>query len=262
MAGYAKDHLDNEVQGTTRYWSKSGGPIPTKRATALKQLLGYPVALAVLAPVTIDSTYTSDFNEAAQDAIGLMVANSSKVTLTYVDATPSLTADIVAGSLGPVDIANRTRVWPLDLAAGFQTAGTGTKLISNGFAINYVDAETGSWRWQVPIPADLVTGTVALYLNWDTVPTTGNALWLASIGSTNAGAVHSATNMLNAVTSLVAVAGTTNVQTQTIFNSTSNVTAGRGDIAVALTRVGGDATDTVNANVLLRAIWLEYTADS
>jgi hypothetical protein len=43
-------------------------------------------------------------DERAQDAVGAMAANSSKVSLTYVDATPSLTADIVAGSLVNADI--------------------------------------------------------------------------------------------------------------------------------------------------------------
>lgn len=41
----------------------------------------------------------SDFTEAAQDAVGAMAANSARVTLTYVDATPSLTADLVADSV-------------------------------------------------------------------------------------------------------------------------------------------------------------------
>lgn len=44
-------------------------------------------------------------DERAQDAVGAMVANSSKVSLTYVDGTPSLTADIVAGSLVNADIS-------------------------------------------------------------------------------------------------------------------------------------------------------------
>jgi len=43
-------------------------------------------------------------DERAQDAIGAMVADSSKVSLTYVDGTPSLTADIIAGSLVNADI--------------------------------------------------------------------------------------------------------------------------------------------------------------
>jgi len=44
-------------------------------------------------------------DERAQDAIGLMATDSSKVSLTYVDATPSLTADIVAASLVNADIS-------------------------------------------------------------------------------------------------------------------------------------------------------------
>ncbi len=43
-------------------------------------------------------------DERAQDAVGAMVSNSSKVSLTYVDGTPSLTADIVSGSLVNADI--------------------------------------------------------------------------------------------------------------------------------------------------------------
>jgi len=46
--------------------------------------------------------YFSD--ERAQDAVGAMVANSSKVSLTYVDGAPSLTADIIAGSLVNADV--------------------------------------------------------------------------------------------------------------------------------------------------------------
>ncbi len=208
------------------------------------------------------STVITDFNEAAQDAVGAMVANSTKVSLTYVDATPSLTADINAGSLGPVDIANRTRVWPIDVGAGFQTAGTGTKTTSNGLGIQYLDTETGTWRWSLPIPADLVTGQVTLYLQWATALTTGNVLWLISVGSTGAGVAHSATNISNALTSLVTVNGTTLLQTQTTFPSTNNVTAGLGDIAVAVSRIGGDVSDTAAGTIVLYALWISYTADS
>lgn len=38
-------------------------------------------------------------DELAQDAVGGMAANSARVTLTYVDGTPSLTADLVAASV-------------------------------------------------------------------------------------------------------------------------------------------------------------------
>lgn len=46
--------------------------------------------------------YFSD--ERAQDAVGAMVDDSSKVSLTYTDGTPSLVADIIAGSLVNADI--------------------------------------------------------------------------------------------------------------------------------------------------------------
>ena len=41
---------------------------------------------------THTSGAVSDFTEAAQDAVGAMVANSTSINLAYVDATPSLTA--------------------------------------------------------------------------------------------------------------------------------------------------------------------------
>ncbi len=51
------------------------------------------------------SAVITDFNEAAQDAVGAMVANSSTVTLTYVDGTPSLTAAHISGSIPIADLA-------------------------------------------------------------------------------------------------------------------------------------------------------------
>ena len=56
-------------------------------------------------------------DERAQDAIGSMVANSSKVSLTYVDGTPSLTADIVADSLVNADINSSAAIALSKLAA-------------------------------------------------------------------------------------------------------------------------------------------------
>lgn len=44
---------------------------------------------------TISSSDVSDFTEAAQDAIGAMVASSNSITLTYTDGTPSLVASNV-----------------------------------------------------------------------------------------------------------------------------------------------------------------------
>jgi hypothetical protein len=43
----------------------------------------------------IDHTYISDFDEEAQDAVGGILANTSSITLTYNDSTPSISAAIV-----------------------------------------------------------------------------------------------------------------------------------------------------------------------
>ena len=49
--------------------------------------------------VTIDSTITQYTDEMAQDAVGGILVDSSEIDFTYSDATPSITASIVAGSI-------------------------------------------------------------------------------------------------------------------------------------------------------------------
>jgi hypothetical protein len=44
-------------------------------------------------------------NERAQDAVGAIVGDSTKIAITYDDATPTITADIIPGSLEDADIA-------------------------------------------------------------------------------------------------------------------------------------------------------------
>lgn len=53
-----------------------------------------------LAFSTIDHSYISDFDEAAQDAVGGILVDSSRIDFTYSDSTPSITADIIANSIG------------------------------------------------------------------------------------------------------------------------------------------------------------------
>lgn len=56
----------------------------------------------------VTSAKITDFTEAAQDAVGAMVADTATVDLTYTDGTPELKADVVAGSIGPTQLANTT----------------------------------------------------------------------------------------------------------------------------------------------------------
>lgn len=59
----------------------------------------------------ITSAKVTDFVEAAQDAVGAMVADTATIDLTYTDGTPELKADVVAGSIDTTQLAN-TAVTP------------------------------------------------------------------------------------------------------------------------------------------------------
>jgi hypothetical protein len=64
--------------------------------------------------------YFSD--EKAQDAVGAMVDDSSKISLTYNDGTPSLIADIIAGSLVDADISASAAIAESKLALDYSTS--------------------------------------------------------------------------------------------------------------------------------------------
>jgi Concanavalin A-like lectin/glucanases superfamily/Chaperone of endosialidase/Repeat of unknown function (DUF5907) len=53
--------------------------------------------------VSMTGAYT---DEQAQDAIGAMLVDTATIDLTYTDATPSLTASVIAGSIGTTQLAN------------------------------------------------------------------------------------------------------------------------------------------------------------
>lgn len=57
---------------------------------------------------TIACTITGFTDEAAQDAIGTILLDSSTIDFTYDDATPSISASIVAGSIGATELSSTT----------------------------------------------------------------------------------------------------------------------------------------------------------
>lgn len=59
----------------------------------------------------LTSAKITDFNEAAQDTIGGILVDSSTIDFTYADATPSITAIVIADSIGPTQLAD-TSVTP------------------------------------------------------------------------------------------------------------------------------------------------------
>lgn len=79
-------------------WQKS------VNSNAVASVNGFTGAVVLDTDDIAEGTALYFTDERAQDAVGSMVTNSSKVSLTYVDGTPSLTADIVSNSLVNADI--------------------------------------------------------------------------------------------------------------------------------------------------------------
>lgn len=52
---------------------------------------------------------TTTFDEAAQDAIGDILVDSSRINFTYTDATPAITADLIAASVDNTFLSNMTQ---------------------------------------------------------------------------------------------------------------------------------------------------------
>lgn len=59
---------------------------------------------------TITCTVAGYTAEAAQDDVGGILANTARIAFTYDDGTPAITADIVAGSIGPTQLESTTVV--------------------------------------------------------------------------------------------------------------------------------------------------------
>lgn len=53
---------------------------------------------------TLTAAKISDFSEAAQDAVGGALTDTATVDLTYNDGAGTITADVIAGSIGPTQL--------------------------------------------------------------------------------------------------------------------------------------------------------------
>lgn len=62
----------------------------------------------------IESASVSDFVEAAQDSVGVILTDTATIELTYTDATPAITADLTAPVLASLALAD-SAVQPGDL---------------------------------------------------------------------------------------------------------------------------------------------------
>lgn len=147
----------------------------------------------------------SDFDEAAQDAVGGILTDSSRIDFTYTDATPAITADIVADSVSNTYLANMAQATikgrasgagtgdPTDLTAAQAAAivnssvdhGTLAGLADDDHTIYLkadgsrglsADWDAGSFEIRAQtLEADVVTGTAPLTIASTTVVTNLNA---------------------------------------------------------------------------------------
>lgn len=90
-------------------------------------------------------------DEQAQDAVGAMLVDTATIDLTYIDATPALTASVIAGSIGTTQLANSSvtyaklqNVSATDRVLGRSTAGAGIveEIVCTPFARTVLDDTT------------------------------------------------------------------------------------------------------------------------
>jgi hypothetical protein len=110
--------------GPTQLEATAVTPNPYGSATAVATFTvdadGRLTAAATV-DIAIPSTAITDFTEAAQDAVGGMVADTATIDLTYTDGTPSLTADYIGAWKQSVRVATITAG---TLATSFENGDT------------------------------------------------------------------------------------------------------------------------------------------
>lgn len=73
------------------------------------------------ATIALTDTNISNFDEAAQDAVGTIFTDTATINFTYTDATPSITADVIDNSITLAKMATMNT----DRLLGRDTAGVG-----------------------------------------------------------------------------------------------------------------------------------------
>jgi hypothetical protein len=130
-AAAAVPDASSTTQGTVQLTNDLGGTGSVPVVTGIQdhaisataptdgQFLVYDAGATQWQPTTSAGGYT---DEMAQDAVGGMVADTSTVNLTYTDATPELTADVIDDSITYAKLQN---VSATDRLLGRDTAAAG-----------------------------------------------------------------------------------------------------------------------------------------
>lgn len=94
-------------------------------------------------------------NEASQDAVGAILLPTTTVTLTYNDATPSITAAVNAGSIGLTEIDTAS------LDTRYALAGSVGALPPGGTSTKFLRGDGGTGLWTNVLPDPVYIGSTA-----------------------------------------------------------------------------------------------------
>ena len=157
----------------------------------------------------------SDFNEAAQDAIGLMVSNTTTINLTYTDGTPDLSAVVNSNSIDE-------NMLTASVAGTGLSGGNGSAL-----SVNYSTAGASGAAIEAVSLAAQTSGLGASMVGiWDTA------------------ANFTATNVEDALAELYTAIVNGGVPVTDNKEMTASVTTADFDLATATTIVGTPASDS------------------
>lgn len=152
----------------------------------------------------------SDFTEAAQDAVGAMAANSTSINLTYVDATPSLTATAnFAGNGSASTIARSDHTHTSVVSAlGFETGSADSPVVAGVGTKSFLSVPFGctitGWRLMCS-PAATVTVDVWKIASGTALPTNANTITASAKPATSADDVARSTTLTGWTTSVTAL---------------------------------------------------------
>lgn len=204
---------------------------------------------------SILSTSVSNFNEAAQDAVGNILTDSLTIDFTYDDAANTITAIVIDASITFEKLA--TAAWSSDGTLG---SGSNTVLPTQGAVKTYVDNAVSGLKWkQSARVASTANGTLAsAYANGQTVDgvviatgdrillknqttQTENGIYIVQASGAPVRSTDADTGSELVSATLMIQEGTQNADTQ--WTCTNNaITIGVTNIAFAQVSAGGTQT--------------------